>query len=124
MRLVNCSVGVGSRSRVGIRNGDSPERLARDLAWTLALGPFRIEEIVIFVCVAMRPAIDGDCVNIVRWVKTARTQHSAKLVANVALKCLEGSRQQIAAPSAMLIALWKSRQARRALHANHYRLVG
>src|SRR2546429_1657112 len=123
MGFVDCGVRVSRRCRVGVCNRYTAKGFAGDFAWTLSCGPFGIEKIVVFVCVAMRPAIDGNRVNIARGIEAAGTENAAKLVADIALECFKRSREQITAANFMLVAFGKPGIARCPFHAYEDRLV-
>src|SRR5579872_3204731 len=55
--LVDGRVGVSGRGGIGIGNGDSAEAAPPDLVRRLAWLPFRIEQGVVLVAVAVRPAV-------------------------------------------------------------------
>src|ERR1700739_4849109 len=93
--LIHGLIGIRGSSRVRIGDCDSSEALAADFAGTLALRPLRIEQVIVFVGVSMRPAIDSDCRNIVCRVEPAIAQDARELVANTSLKHFKGRRQQI-----------------------------
>src|SRR5256885_1517197 len=123
MGFVDRGVRVSRRRRVGVCNRYAAKRLAGNFAWTLSCGPFGVEKIVVFVRVAMRPAIDGDRVNITRGIEAACTENAAKLVADITLECFKRSRKQITAANFMLVAFRKSGIARCPFHAYEDRLV-
>src|SRR5579859_1051199 len=108
MGFVDSGVSVGRCSRIGVCNRYAAKRFSGDFAWTLSCGPFQVEKIVVFIRVAMRPAIDGDRVNIACGVETAGAENTAQLVANITLERFKGSGEQIAAANFMLVALRKS----------------
>ena len=58
--------------------------------------PVRIEQRVVFVGVAVRPAIDGDGGDVARRIEAAGAEHAGELVADVALEGLERGREQFA----------------------------
>src|ERR1700722_16982958 len=93
MRLPQSCISVRTGSGIGVRNGDQTVGLARDYTRTvLRIGehPFqRLEEAVVRVRVAVRPAIDGDVDDVTRRIEAACTQHASQLIANVPLECLE-----------------------------------
>src|SRR5256885_9854808 len=117
MGFVDRGVSISRSRRVGVCNRYAAKRFAGDFAWTLSCGPFGIEKIVVFVCVAMRPAIDGNRVNITRGIEAAGTENAAKLVADITLEGFKRSREQITAANFMLVAFRKSGIARRPFHA-------
>ena len=89
--LVDGRVGVGAPRGVGVGNGDLPEPLARDdPGLILVVLPVGIGEQVALVGIAVRPAVDGDRLDVAGRVETARRQGAPKLVANGALERLEG----------------------------------
>src|SRR5438270_5373810 len=117
-RLVYRFISISSGSRVRICNSNPSKAFAPNLAWTVTLGPFRVEQVVVFVSIAVRPAVHGDRRNIIRWIESTLAKHSRKLIANVSLERFKRCGQQIAAARAMLIALWQTWQARSAFHTN------
>src|SRR5882672_3822124 len=104
MGFVDRRVRVGRSCRIGVCNRYAAKGFAGDFAWTLSSRPFGVEKIVVFVCVAMRPAIDGNRVNITRGIEAASAENAAKLVADIALECFKRSRKQITAANFMLVA--------------------
>src|SRR6476646_6094003 len=108
MGFVDGGVSVGRSCRVGVCNRNAAKGFAGDFAWTLSRGPFRIEKVVVFVRVAMRPAIDGDRVNITPGIEAAGTENAAQLVADITLERFKRSREQITAANFMLVAFRKS----------------
>src|SRR5882724_5211539 len=117
MGFVYRGVRVSRRRRVGVCDRYAAKGFAGDFAWTLSCGPFRVEKIVVFVRVAMRPAIDGNRVNITRGIEAAGAENAAQLVADIALECFKRSREQITAANFMLVAFGKSGIARCPFHA-------
>ena len=83
MTLINCLVGIRSRSRIGIRDCDSPKTPASNVAWSLTLRPIWIPQRVVLICVSVWPPVDGDSLDVAGGIKTAATQHANKLVADV-----------------------------------------
>src|ERR1700730_6718529 len=78
VRLVDSDIGVGMTVRIGIRNGDTAERLSANHTRPLRLGPIdRLQKLVVFVGVAVRPAVDGDGLNVFGRVEPASAQHAA-----------------------------------------------
>ena len=90
--LIHGLIGVGSSSRVGICNRDSAKTLAADFARARALRPFRIEKIIVFVRVSMRPAIHSDGRDIVRWIESAVAKNARELVTNTSFERFERRR--------------------------------
>src|SRR5271156_3730232 len=73
--LIDGAVGIGVGSGVGVSDRESPERLARRLAWGLAaFQPELIEQRIVFVGVSVRPAVDGDFQNVARGIESAGTE--------------------------------------------------
>src|SRR4029077_17636575 len=123
-RLVHGLIRVRGCARVGIRYGNSAKTFAAKLAGTLAFGPFRIEQEIVFVRVSMRPAIDGDGANVLRRIKPGTSKNARKLVADISLKCFKWRGQQITASCAVLVALRQTWKTRSALHSNENGLIG
>ena len=92
-----------------------PEWLAADHARPLGIRPVeRLKQRVVFVSVAVRPAVHGDGLNIPRWVESAAGKHAAELVANVALEGVKGRTQKFPAPGPVLILAGQAGSARSA----------
>src|SRR5579872_6481641 len=90
--LIDGDIGVGVAVCVGVRDGDSAERLATDDARTLGRGTIEwLDEAVVLVCVAMRPAIDCDGLDVSRGIEAARGEHAAELIVNVLFEGVEPS---------------------------------
>src|SRR5579862_235309 len=110
--LIDCSAGVGERGGIGIGDRNSAERLTADHAGTFVFGPIRIEERVVFVRVAVRPAIDGYCLNVLCRIKTSRHENPPELAANVALESRKLHTVKLHASGDLLIASGGTRAAR------------
>src|SRR5262245_65567654 len=80
--LVHRRIGVGRGTSVRVGDRDSSEGLAGDLRGAFPGRPFRIEKIVVFVRIAVRPSIDGDGSDVASRIESAATQYARKLVAN------------------------------------------
>src|SRR6059058_5175261 len=79
--LIDGAIGVRIGVRVGVGDGNPAQGFARYLAWSLAtVQPELVEERVVFVGIAMRPAVHGEFENVARRIETARAQHASKLL--------------------------------------------
>ena len=67
--LVDRHVGMSARARIRIRDHNSAEGRAADDMGLVGLVPVRIEQWVVFVGVAMRPAIDRDAHDVGRRIE-------------------------------------------------------
>src|SRR5580698_566733 len=114
--LIDGLVGVSSRSRVRICDGDATEALPSNLARRLSLGPFRIPQIVVFVRVAVRPPIHRNGIDVARGIKPTGAQDASKLIPNIALEGRKGCHEQVNVSSALLISGRKPRLTRRPQH--------
>src|SRR5580704_7288251 len=122
--LIDRRVGIGGGTGIGVGDGDAAEARPPDHMRLLRFRPFRIEQLVIFVSIAMRPAIDGDARHTARRVEPARTEDARQLVADVALEGLERGVEDIVLPRPVLVALRQTGLARRAHHTHQHWLVG
>src|SRR5258708_19486783 len=87
------------------------------------LVPVGIEERIVFVRVAVRPAIDRDGDDVGDRIEAARAQGAGELVADVALEDLEARAQQFGAADAMLLPLVEARLAGGTHHADEDRIA-
>src|SRR5258708_33656816 len=94
MRLVDRSVGIGGGRGIGVGDRDRAKSSAADLVRRLAFSPFGIEQRIVFVGIAVRPAIDRDGGDIARRNKPLRTQYAVELVADLFLEGRKVGRQQ------------------------------
>src|SRR6266851_2114132 len=85
-RLIHGLIGVRRSSRIGICDRDPAKTLAANFARALALRPFRIKEIIVFVRVSMRPAIHGYGSDIVRWIESAFAKNTRELITNISFE--------------------------------------
>src|SRR5580704_7875729 len=86
--FINCGIGVSVGCGVRICDRYSSEGLTRYHTRLLAtLQPERIEQRIVFVRVAMRPAIYCDGGDIARRIESTTRECAGKFVADVALKC-------------------------------------
>ena len=79
---------------------------------------------VVFVGVAVRPAVDRDRVDVTRRIETAGTERAGELIADTPLERRERCRIEISVPGAMLFARRQTRLAGRARHPHEHRIVG
>src|SRR6267142_3964917 len=107
VRLIDGDVGVRGCARIRVGNGDAAEWLATKNVWLLSVGPFWIEQRIVFVAVAVRPAIDGDGCDVARRIESAGGNRSRELIANFAFKQFKGSDQQFHSPGFVLLASWQ-----------------
>lgn len=91
--LVYGLISVCSGCGVGICNDDSSEAFPRNVAGPLSLRPIGIPKGVVFVRVAVWPAIDGDGRDVARGIEAARRQDARQLIANLVLESFKASRQ-------------------------------
>ena len=114
--LVDRHVGISACAGIRIRDHDSAEGRAADDVGLVGLVPVRIEQWIVFVGVAVRPAIDRDAYDVGRRIEPSRSKDARKLVANVALERLEAGGEQLRLSGAKL----RSRvEAGAAWHAGH-----
>src|SRR5580704_14982713 len=121
--LVYRRVGIGGGSGIGVGDGDAAEPRPPDHMRLLRFRPFRVEQLVIFVSVTVRPAIDGDVRHTPRRIEPAGAEDARQLVADVALEGFERGVEDIVLPCPVLLALRQPGLARRAHHADQHRLV-
>src|SRR6516162_8818944 len=69
--LVDGYVGVGRGAGVGIGNGDSTAAFTAEDMGSLPLGPVGVEQGIVFVAVAVGPAVDGNGCDVTRRIETA-----------------------------------------------------
>src|SRR5262245_2929970 len=112
MGLVDRLVRVSRSRRIRIRDRDSTEPFAPDLARRLPLGPIRVPKRVVFVGVAMGPAIDGNRVDIACRIELPVFQHTRQLITNAPLEGLKRGREQVDMAGALLIPSWQAGLAR------------
>src|ERR1700692_1297887 len=120
--LVDGRVGIGGGAGVGVGDGDAPEPRPPDHMRLLRFRPFRIEQLIVFVSITVRPAIDGDAPPTAGGIERARTENARQLVADVALEGFERRVEDVVLPGPVLVALRQPRLARRAQHAHQHRL--
>lgn len=89
MRLLDRDVRVRAHAGVGIRDRDSTEALSADHVRHLVRRRVAVDEEVIFRCVTVRPAIDGDAFDVGGRVEAAAAQCAAQLVADLTLEGFE-----------------------------------
>ena len=90
MSLVDRAVGVGGGASIGVGDCDRAEALAADDVRQVALGrvPLVVEGII-FIGIAVRPAVDDDRRDVARRIEPANFKRSIELVADMALKRLD-----------------------------------
>src|SRR5258708_525954 len=86
VRLIDGDVAVRGCARIRVGNGDAAKRFATKDVWLLSVGPLWIEQRIVFVAVAMRPAIDGDGCDVAGRIEAASGERSRELIANFAFK--------------------------------------
>src|SRR5258707_6803436 len=106
VRLIDGDVGVRGCARIGVGNGDAAEWLATKNVWLLSVGPFWIEQRIVFVAVAVRPAIDGDGCDVARRIESAGGNRSRELIANFAFKQFKRGDQQFHSSGFRLLPGW------------------
>ena len=72
----------------------------------------------------MRPAIDGDALDIARRLETSRAKNTAELVADITLEGLERRLEQLALAGTELVRSGKARFERDVPEVQYDRLVG
>jgi hypothetical protein len=75
--LVDRRVGISPRARIRIRDHDSAERRAAHDVGLVGLIPVRIEQRIVFVGVAVWPAIDRDTCDARRRIESCRSEAEA-----------------------------------------------
>ena len=103
-RLVDRDIGIGGRTGIRVRDRDASKRLPSDFMRRLPGRPLGIVERVVFVPVPVRPAIDGDGLDVARRVEAAIGQHPRELLANPALERGERRLQQLEATRFVLLS--------------------
>lgn len=81
MRLVDRRVRVGGETRVGIRDGDAPETLSSQEIWRVLGVEVLVPQGIVFRCVAVRPAVYGDPLDIAGRIEAARAKCARELIA-------------------------------------------
>src|SRR5262249_35477060 len=99
------------------------EPSAPELMRRLPLRPVRIEQRVVLVGIAVRPAIDRDRSDVASRVEARRTQHAAELVADPLFEGHETGGEQLGTPSTVLITLRQSGAAWCPDQLNQNRLI-
>jgi len=69
--LIDGFIRISKRACIGIRNMDATKRLTADFAGRLSRRPLRVVQGIVFVGVAVGPAIDGDGLNVTRRIESA-----------------------------------------------------
>src|SRR5215472_8693392 len=90
MALIDGDVGVGVAVGVGVRDGDAAEGLASEDTGTFGCRTIeRFEQTVVFVGVAVGPAIDRNGFDIGCGIEASGGEHASKLVVNVLFEGVE-----------------------------------
>src|SRR5579863_5824950 len=104
-RLVDRLICVSVSTGVGVGDGDSPESPPRYFAGSLAaLQPKRIEQRVVFVGVAVRPAVDCNRCDVARGIESPSAECSGQLLADLSLHGLERGIEQLDAAGSVLVS--------------------
>src|SRR5262245_1805947 len=83
IRLIDCAICVRMRASIRIRNRDTSEWLTRDHIRLFVRRPSALPQSRIFISVAVRPPVDGDCLNILDGIESAGAQRTGELVSNI-----------------------------------------
>jgi hypothetical protein len=75
--------------------------LAADDVGLAVLVPVGVKKGIVFVRVAVRPAVDRDWRDVPGWIEAAGPERAAQLVADVALEGLEAGGEQVGLPSSI-----------------------
>src|SRR5712664_144074 len=121
--LMDCFIGVSERPRVRIGDVDAAKRTAADFAWRLSRRPLRIIERIVFVRVAVGPAIDGDRLDVAGRFESTGREHAIELIAYVAFEHFKGCRIQLRAAGTLLLARRQPRGAWNVLKVNYARSI-
>src|ERR1700681_2125618 len=122
--VIDGGIGVSVCACVRVCDRQPPERFASYFARRLpAFQPELVGERIVFIRVAVRPAVDRDFQDVARGVESARTQYARQLLANVALVSFERRAIELDAPQLMLLARRASRLAGCLHHVHYDRLV-
>src|SRR5215471_18676927 len=74
--LIDSDVGIGMAIGIGVGDGNPPEGLSANHTRTLGVRTIqRLKELIVFVGVTVRPAIDGNRLNVTRRIETSSRQH-------------------------------------------------
>ena len=101
--LVHGPICVSRGACIAICDSDSAERLTPDFAGAFADRPFRIEQIVVLVSVAVRPSVHRNRGNVARRIESTFAENPRKLIAYAAFKSFERCGEQFAPPGSVLI---------------------
>src|SRR3984893_4423050 len=102
-RLIDGRVGIGAAARIRVGDGNSAEGCSAAYIGPLRRRHVRFVQRVVFRRIAMRPAIDGDGLDVARGIKSTRTQGARKLVTYVVFECRKGGPQQLGAADFVLL---------------------
>ena len=89
MSLDDCRVDVCSSSRVGVRHRNPPEARPADHVREFVLRSHGVEQTVVVVGVAVRPAVDRNGLDVSRRIEAAAREHPAELSTNLPLDVRE-----------------------------------
>src|ERR1035437_9215103 len=124
-RLIDGLIRIGIGSGIGVGDGNPPVRFARDFTRCLpAFQPERIEQRVVFVGVAVGPAIHRNRRDVAGRIEATGTKGAGQLIANLALHGLEVGRVEFHAAHDVLFPCGESRMACRLHHVYNDRLLG
>src|SRR5229473_458082 len=121
--LIDGHIRVRVCAGIGVCDGDLAESLPANDPGFLLFFPIGIEQRIRREDVAVRPAIYGDTLDVLRRVECRSAEHAAQLVADVSLEFRKGRLQQLRAPGAILVALRQSWLARSSQHEEDRRLL-
>src|SRR5208282_2929146 len=103
--LVDGTVGVRVGIGVGVRNRQASEGFARHLARRFAaFQPELVEQRIVFIRVAVGPAVHRDFEDVASRIESSRPKNSQQLLADVALIGFEGGGVELHTPEGMLLA--------------------
>src|SRR5437016_1289647 len=121
--LIDGHIRIGAGAGIGIGDGNPAERLAPDDPGFFFLLPIGIEQWIRRESVTMRPASNGDALDVLRRVESRSTKHAAQLVTDVSLEFRKGRLQQLCATGAILVPLRQSGLTGSSQHEQDRRLL-
>src|SRR3979490_732069 len=125
MGLVDSAIGISVRAGIRVSDGQASKWLARNFARRYStFQPEFIKQGVVFIRIAMRPAINRDLHDVASRVETTQPQNSQKLLPNIALESLKSRAVELNAAELMLFPSRTSWLAGRFHHGKHDRLLG